>query len=281
MRLRLIALTICCLCILPLQAVAEKNPLVFGVLPQRNTLLLAEYWNPILAYVQRRSGVPLEFRTVRTSTESNLAISMGEYDFVYSNHIFEPKLNKIGYQVILRPRMDALTSQIVVLESSPIKTLKDLGDQSVGFASRSSFAGYALPMDKLLHDGIKISPVFGGNQEGIMSQLKLSKVAAAGVNSEIMRSFATRENMAYRVIWESSPYQNMPIAVHPRVSAKIAEAVKAAFAGMTSDPEGMAILQRSADLIKQAPPLGFAPSRQSDYRAYIEFFRNMLVEDME
>ena len=114
-----------------------------------------------------------------------------------------------------------------------------------------------------------------------MSQLKLGKVLAAGVNSDVMQSFAQRENMKYRVIWESQPYRNMPIAVHPRVSSKVVESVKTAMSEMANTPDGIATLQHSADLIKQQPPLGFEPSSQDDYKAYTDFFRSTLVKDME
>lgn len=281
MCLRLLILAISLVCLAPLNAAADNEKYIFGVLPQRSAILLAEYWNPILDYVHKKSGITLIFKTVRTSHESNLAIGKGEYDFVYSNHIFEPSLANVGYRVILRPRMDALTGQIVVLDASPIQTLKELEGQPVGFSSLSAFAGYAVPMDKLLQEGIKVSPVFCGNQEGTMSQLKLGKVVSAGVNSDVMRSFAKRENMKYRVIWESRPYQNMPIAVNPRVPGKVADIVKNTIAAMADDPEGMAVLQKSADLIKQPPPLGFVPSNQDDYQAYTDFFRHMLVKDME
>ena len=152
--------------LMPMPASAENETFVFGVLPQRSAILLAEYWNPILDYLHRKTGVHLIFKTVRTSAESNEAISKGEYDFVYSNHIFEPKLEKVGYKVILRPKMEAMKSQIVVLESSPIHTLSELQSKPVGFPSLSAFAGYAVPMDKLLHEGIKVTLFYVATKKG-------------------------------------------------------------------------------------------------------------------
>ncbi|MBF0164774.1 MAG: phosphate/phosphite/phosphonate ABC transporter substrate-binding protein [Magnetococcales bacterium] len=260
---------------------AASHELSFGVLSQRSAVLTAEYWNPILEHVSRQVGIPLNLQTARTAPETNQAIERGAYDLVYSNTIFQPRMLKEGYQVILKPRSSAIRGQLVALEESDIRAAKDLANQTVGFPSRGAFVGYAVPMDHLLRATIPVQPVFGGNQEGIMGQLKARKVVAAGVNDEVMRLFAQRENLRYRVLWESEPFENLPIAAHPRVKPDLVAAIRQAFAAMPEDPEGMKILETAAQVIKQSPPLGFRPSRQADYQNYIGFYQTTLVQDYE
>lgn len=253
----------------------------FGVLSQRSAVLTAQYWNPILDYVERKTGIRLQLKVARTAPESNEATEKGEYDFVYSNTIFQPRMAQAGYQVILRPRDEAIHGQIVMLEESPIKSLLELQGKEVGFPSLAAFVGYMVPMDHLLRQGIEVKPVFGGNQEGIMGQLKAGRVAAAGVNDQVMRAFAARENLRYRVLWQSPPYHNLPIAVHPRVSREVVQAVRVAIDGMNDDAEGRRILKASAQVIGQKPPFGFLAANQDDYRAYIDFYRHTLVKDFQ
>lgn len=253
----------------------------FGVLSQRSAVLSAQYWNPILEYVHKKTGIELVLKLARSAPESNEAIEHGEYDFVYSNTIFLPRMANANYQVILRPRDEAIKGQIVTLEESPIKSLKDLDGKEVGFPSLSAFVGYAVPMEQLLRQNVGVSPVFGGNQEGIMGQLKSGRVVAAGVNNQVMRDFATRENIRYRVLWESVPYNNLPIAVHPRVSKAVASAIRSAIDGMEVDPEGIRILDKTAQVIKQKPPYGFRASSPEDYKNYTEFYKTTLVKDLK
>ena len=85
----------------------------FGVLSQRSAVLTAQSWNPILDYVKRKTGVGLALKVACTAPESNDANERGDYDFVYSNTIFLPKMAKANYQVILRPRQEAIAGQIV------------------------------------------------------------------------------------------------------------------------------------------------------------------------
>jgi len=269
------------LSLLAAPVLAQTQTYSFGVLSQRSAVLTAQYWNPILDYVEKKAGVRLVLKAARTAPESNDATERGEYDFVYSNTIFQPKMAQANYQVILRPRDEAITGQIVTLEASPIRSIKDLEGKEVGFPSQAAFVGYAVPMDALLRQGVTVTPVFGGNQEGIMGQLKAGRVIAAGVNNQVMKSFAARENVQYRVLWESPPYLNLPIAAHPRVPKAVVEAVRTAIDGMDNDPEGMKILEASASIIGQKPPLGFRAATQADYQSYIDFYKQTLVKDFK
>lgn len=262
-------------------AQAQPQTYTFGVLSQRSAVLTAQYWNPILDYVEKKVGVRLVIKAARTAPESNEATERGDYDFVYSNTIFQPKMAPANYQVILRPRDEAITGQIVTLEDSPIRSLKELAGREVGFPSQAAFVGYAVPMDGLLREGVTVTPVFGGNQEGIMGQLKAGRVVAAGVNNQVMKAFAARENVRFRVLWESRPFLNLPIAAHPRVPKPVVAAVRAAIDGMDNEPEGAKVLEAGARIIGQKPPLGFRAATQDDYQSYIDFYKHSLVKDIK
>jgi phosphonate transport system substrate-binding protein len=253
----------------------------FGVLSQRSPVLTAEYWNPILAYVTRKTGIELELRVARTALESNQAIGRGDYDFAYSNHIFKPTNLAQNYQVILKPRAEAITGQIVTLENSVARAPADLNGHEVGFPSKAAFVAYAVPMDYLMRSGITVTPVFGNNQEGIMAQLRAGKVVAAAVNSQVMAAYSAREGLRYRVLWQSEAYDNIPVAVHPRVPKPVALSVQQTLDGMVRDPDGARILGASAAMLQQRPPFGFMVSSQNEYRNYLQFYHRTVVADFE
>ncbi len=263
------------------QAAAEEEVRSFGVLNQRSAVLTAQYWNPILQYVSKKSGVALELKMAKTAPESSAMIGRGEFDFVYSNHIFTPANTRIGYQVFAHSIEPAIQGQIVVPEGSPMRTLKDLDGQEVGFPSAAAFVGYAVPMNALLRAGVKVTPVFAGNQEGIMGQMKAGRVMAAGVNSRVMRDYGRREHYKYRVLWTSEDYLNLPISVHPRVAAKEAAAVRDAFLGMAADPEGLKVLETSAAVLKHPPPYGFVAVDAKQYQNYRDYYKTTLVRDCD
>jgi len=110
-----------------------------------------------------------------------------------------------------------------------------------------------------------------------MGQLKAGRVAAAGVNSQVMRDFAEREQVDYRVLWRSEEYLNIPIVAHPRVAQEKVAAVRAALLHMAQDPAGLQVLTASAALIKLSPPYGFVAATDSDYDNMRTFFQHALV----
>jgi phosphonate transport system substrate-binding protein len=238
----------------------------FGVLPLRNAVRTAQYWNPILDYVGRKSGVTLELGTRKSALEYSDAEAQGEFDFVHSFHISAPSHVATGYQVFARKAGEAIRSQIVVPEDSPLRSLRDLENREVGFANKNGIFGYAAPMYALIQAGVTVKPVFGGNQEGSMAQLRAGQVPAAGVNSRVMREYAARENFKYRVLWTSEPHLDMPVAAHPRVPVQVVKAVREALTGMAADADGLKILKASAAVIQQEPPWGFVAADDAGYR---------------
>jgi phosphonate transport system substrate-binding protein len=103
-------------------------------------------------------------------------------------------------------------------------------------------------------------------------------VAAAGVNAAVMRAFAQREHVAYRVLWSSDKYLNLALSSHPSVPAETVKAVRAAFIQMADDPEGAKVLAASADVLKQEHPLRFIASKDSEFDNMRKFYRTTLVK---
>ena len=250
----------------------------FHVLNQRSIALTAQYWNPILTHVSRKSGVPLELKLAKTAQEGNAIGEKHGYDFIYTNHFFTPERDRLGYRVIARPAGPGIRSQIVVPEDSPIQSLHDLNGKEVAFVTPDAFLGYWLPMDALLRNKVRINVVFTGNQEASSAQLRVNKVAAAGVNSSVMARYARRESFQYRALWTSEIYQDLCIMASPKVPADKVAAVRAAFINMLKDPEGRQVLEAGADLLKSTDDLGFVAAESRDYDNYRKFYRTTQVK---
>ena len=259
-------------------AFAQEQPLKFNVLNQRSVALTAQYWNPILTYVSKKSGVPVELKLAKTTKEGNAIAERLEYDFLYTNHFFTKERDRLGFKVIARPAGPGIRSQIVVPHDSPVQTLQDLQGKEIAFVTPDGFTGYWLPMDALLKAKVDVKVVFTGNQEASSAQLKVNKVAAAGVNSTIMARYSRREAFDYRALWTSDIYQDLCIMANPNVPAAKVAAVRAAFVGMAKDPEGRKVLEAGAELLKSNAELGFVAADNKDYDTYRAFYKNTLVK---
>lgn len=248
----------------------------FAVLPQRSPMLTARYWNPLLEYVSRKSGVTLQLVTERTPERMDGQIAKSQYDFIYTNHHFQPALLHSGYHVILRPDGEVIRSVIVTLAESPVHSLEDLNGKPMGFPAPSSFVGYWVPLDYLRHQRLTITPVFGGNQEGIMGQLKTGRVQAIAANDGVMREFAKREAIKYRVLWSSAAFLDIPISAHGRLPADIIRKVSAAFVSMQHDPAGKKLLADSARLVGDTSTNGFVTADDAAYQNQVAIYRHTM-----
>jgi len=259
-------------------ALAGERALSFYVLHQRSIALTAQYWNPILTYVSKKSGVPLELKLAKTAAEGNAMAEAGRFDFLYTNHFFTPERDRLGYKVIARPAGPGIRSQIVVPVDSPITSLQDLEGKEVGFVSPDGFTGYWLPMDALLRAKVDVKVIFTGNQEASSAQLRVNKIAAAGVNSSVMARYGRRESFQYRALWTSEMYQDLCIMANPKVSPEKVTAVKSALINMAKDSEGRQVLQAGAELLKMNGELGFVAAENREYDNYRRFYRTTQVK---
>ena len=257
---------------------AAQKAYTFNVLNQRSIALTAQYWNPILTHVSKKSGVPLELKLAKTAQEGNAIAEKHGYDFLYTNHFFTPERDRLGYKVIARPAGPGIRSQIVVPEDSPIHSLQDLNGKEVAFVSPDAFAGYWLPMDALLRNKVNVKVVFTGNQEASSAQLRVNKISAAGVNSSVMARYGRREGFEYRALWTSEIYQDLCIMANPKVPADKVAKVRAALINMAKDPEGRQVLEAGAELLKSDGELGFVASENRDYDNYRKFYRTTQVK---
>lgn len=256
----------------------QAEPLSVGVVNMRSPALTAAYWNPILQHVSMKSGVPLKLKLTTTGAEHAALLSRGEFDILVSYQALLNSDPALGYRVFARNAEAATTGQIVVMADSPAKTLADLQGQAVAFPGAGAFVPYQLPIDVLLRSGIQVKPMFAGSGEGAIGQLKAGRAAAAGVNSEVMRSFAKRENLAYRVLWSSGVFPSHPISARPGLPSEKVDAIRDALLTMASDPQGAAVLAKIALIVGQSPPLGFVAARDADYVALRRFYMHARVQ---
>ncbi len=250
----------------------------FSPVNQYGIELTARYWNPIIDYVSSKSGVKIELKIGRTSADTTAYVLANEVEFVFSNHLFSPERDKLGWKVFGRRNTPPLVSQIVVLADSPARKLEDLADQPVGFPGPEALVAYKFPYAQLLRRRVGVQVVFAGNMDGAFAQLLSGRVKAVGANSQLTDGWSQRENQAVRVLWQSDPLNDLALMAAKTVKPATLEAVKRAFLGMRQDPVGKTVLASASELIKLSPDAGFIAADGSEYAAYRQFYATAPVE---
>lgn len=246
----------------------------FAPVNQYGINLTAEYWNPIIDYVSEKSGVKLNLKIGRTSADTTIMLLAKEADFAFTNHLFNPERQELGWKVFGRRNTPPIHGILATPAESPITQLSQLAGTEVGFPGPEATVSYKFTYGHLLSKGIDVKPVFGGNTDGILVQLFSGKVKAAGVNSQLIQGYATRENKSYRILWQSEPVYDLPLMVSSRVTSSEAKAVSDAFLGMAKDPRGQEIIRNVSKLVKLPEDAWFLPASAKDYSAYLTFFKS-------
>ena len=259
-------------CALPVGAGAETHSYNFSPVNQYNLKVSASFWNPIVRYVSAKSGVQLNLKLGRTSADTTSYVLAREVDFAFTNHLFSPDREKMGWTVFGRRDAPPVQAQIVVPADSPIKDLDELAGGTVVFPGPEALVAYKAPYAELLRRRIAVNAVFAGNMDAAFTQLFAGRARASGANSQLVENFGARENKAFRVLWRSAPFNDLALMASPRVPAAEVRAVAEAFLGMRKDPEGRRILDAAAELIGAKEPLGFVAASNADYASYRAFY---------
>ena len=261
-------------CQMPLTASAEETVYRFSPVNQYDINLTAAYWNPIIQYVSEKSGVKLSLKIGRTSADTTSYVLAKEVEFVFSNHLFSPEREKLGWRVFGRRNTPAIQGQIVVPADSQVTSLAQLKEQSVGFPGPEAFIAYKVPYAHLLNQNISVNVVFGGNMNGALAQLFAGKVQAVGGNSQLIDAYANREKKSFRVLWTSEPYHDLALMASSKVSDATMKAVATAFFNMKNDPKGREILHEAAAKTGMDKDAYFIPADDRDYASYKRFYQS-------
>lgn len=256
------------------QAAAQQAVYRFSPVNQHSISLTAAYWNPIIAYVSEKSAVNLSLKIGRTSADTTSFVLANEVEFVFSNHLFSPQREQLGWKVFGRRDTPALQGQIVVPSDSPVTSLAQLNGQEVAFAGPEAIIIYKVPYAYLMSQNITARPVFAGNQDAAFVQLFSGKVAAAGGNSQLVDTYSRREGKKFRVLWSSEPFQELALMVSGKVPEQDVRAVASAFIGMAKDPRGREILRQVSKEVGLPADAYFIAASGADYAAYRRFFQS-------
>jgi len=127
------------------EAEASERVYRFSPVNQWDITRTASYWNPIIRYVETKSGVRLELKIGRTSADTTSYVLAEEVEFVFSNHLFSPEREALGWKVFGRRNAPPLRGQIAVPADSPVRTLDDLQGKTLVYAGPSLATRSRLP----------------------------------------------------------------------------------------------------------------------------------------
>ncbi|MCX7205474.1 MAG: phosphate/phosphite/phosphonate ABC transporter substrate-binding protein [Proteobacteria bacterium] len=216
----------------------------FAVVPQFSPSQLHQEWIPVLQRISHKTGIALELKLVASFPKFESELMRGVADFAYVNpyHVVMSQPTQ-GYLPLLRDSKP-LVGILLARKDSAFKSPQDLKGQIIAFSAPNAF-GASLFMRALLTENfaLQFTPRYLGTHSNVFRHLAHNDVAAGG---SVMSAFndelpEVREQL--HIIYKTPEVASHPIVVHPRVPAKVREAVLRALLDMTKDEAGRALLK--------------------------------------
>lgn len=222
----------------------RADTLVFGIVPQQSAKKLASLWTPICNYLSQKTGHTIKFSTAKDIPTFEQRVLNGAYDIAYMNpYHYTVFHEKPGYEAIAHQADKRIKGIVVVAKDSDITSLDQLNNTTLAFPSPAAFAASVLPRAKMKSDGINFEPKYVSSHDSVYLNVSKGLFPAGGGVQRTFNNTSQAVRDSLRVLWTTPGYTPHAIAVKPGTSSATVDALKQAFIGMNTDPEGQALLQ--------------------------------------
>jgi len=222
------------------QALAQGEPPAYtvSIVPQFQAVEISRVWAPVLERVGREAGVTLQLKVAKDIPSFEDDFQAGKPDFAYLNPYHQVMARKAqGYVPLVRDAK-LLTGILVVRQDDPIQSVHALQGKTVAFPAPNAFGASLLIRAHLAEqEKIAITPFYAKTHTNAYRQTMMGKAAAAGGLRATLDKEPPEVRAMLRVLMETPGAAPHPLSAHPRVPAKVQQAVRAAMLKLATDPD--------------------------------------------
>jgi phosphonate transport system substrate-binding protein len=215
----------------------------------------AEGYAPLLDYLSKKIGRPVERVQRRTYSEVNELVRTGEVDlaFVCTSSYLVGK-REFGMELLVAPQVhnqNYYNAVIIVREDNPAQSLADLRGSVFAFTDPISFTGRMYPTYLLQQMGEKPETFFRRTfftySHDAAIEAVTNGVADAASVDKLVLDFALKRDPSLankvRVIHTSPPFGMPPVVVNPNLRPQLRAQLTEILLNMHLDPEGRIALK--------------------------------------
>lgn len=206
---------------------AKQHTFTVGVVPQYDTRELHEIWQPILHYLNEKSGHHFVLKGAPNIPAFEEALLAGEFDFAYTNPYLMLLANqKQGYQPLLRDVGRTLYGILVVTKDSLIKSPAELNGKRVAFPAPNALgASLLMQADLLDRFNSRVTPRFVKTHDSVYLNVLLQQTPAGGGVQKTFKHQPQKITDELRILYKTREVAPHPIAAHPRVDVQLQQQV--------------------------------------------------------
>lgn len=196
----------------------------FGVLPLQSPTKLAAMFLPLTETLQQTLERPVQFVTAPGFSQYMERVRQRQYDILYLNPLLYTQARKAGYRIVAKVAQEPFTGILVVRKDGPLQTLDPAAipdGMKIGFPDPNAFAATVMTRQYMESLGVDVDRRFEvyyfGSQDSALMALHSGLVDLIGTWRPSLRSMPVDVRRNLRVIAETPPQPQMPIAVREDV----------------------------------------------------------------
>lgn len=248
---------------------AEQPVFKVGFDVRNNQLEDAKQYQPFLSYLAKATGYRFEIRFSKKGESISDLLGAQEVDFAFIGaSTYLDAREKFGVIPLVRglnsQGKPEYQSAIVVKNSSPLKSVKDLRGKRFAFGNKESTQGHLIPMLYLIENGINLRDLashgFTGSHRNCAQAVAKGEFDAGGMQDLLAKEYAAEGIL--RILHMSRYYPSSGVAAHKNVPGDVLKRVKLAlidFQPKGRDAKGL------YNWDKTEMPNGFKAAVDSDY----------------
>lgn len=233
---------------------SSESDLTFGIIPAEDNLDILEQWGPVGDHLQENTGAEIEFfkatdytGIVEAQANDNVDIAWyGPFSYILAHE-------RAGAEAIVR-EVDTTTGDttyqsFITTHHDDVDSFGDMEGMNAAFVDSASTSGFLIPAAMMLEEGYNPEELFdtlqfsGDHSSGqIMVREERADVApVASFYYDNLVEDGEIDPNEVRIVAESEPIPNTPIAVHPDLDDDLVDEITEAFISF-DDEETLEIL---------------------------------------
>ncbi|NUZ12667.1 phosphate/phosphite/phosphonate ABC transporter substrate-binding protein [Pseudoalteromonas sp. McH1-7] len=215
----------------------------FAFVPQQSANKLVKNWQPVLNYINDKTGDKYIFKTAKDIPTFESRLLNQEYDVAYMNPYHFIVFNKqAGYEAIARQKNKQIKGIIVVKKGSGINTLSQLHDHVLAFPAPAAFAASILPRSELMKQGISFTPRYVSSHDSVYLNVARGFVKAGGGVIRTLENTDPEIKSQLDILWTTPGYTPHAFAVKQDMPQEAKARLTHALTSLANSERGRALL---------------------------------------
>lgn len=201
-------------------------------------------WAPFIERLSKETGADIRLKVYDTIPEYEREVMKGSPDFVFMNPYLIIKTRKPrGYVPLIRDKA-LLVGLLVVLNDSPVQSVKDLDGKEIAFPTPNAFAASLYMRPLLEEQGVRIVPRYVNSHSNVYRAVLLGKTAAGGGVNKSLDKEPEEVRSQLRVLFRTPEHAPHPLCAHTRVPQALRRSVVDAIMRLAADTSNQDMLKK-------------------------------------